>query len=295
MIAYIRDHWLGRQGLAWSFWVNLVALKALAFGVQELLSPDKGEDYSSQAFAVLAITALVNGPLLVWQIVGVFRACETYFRDTGSQATVWGAQLASVVFLFLSATYALQAWQFTRPLPKEENHLIRMDREHASRYSMDLDGDTLRFRGSVELGSTRRMTAFVDANPVIRRVILESDGGNVYEGRGLAELFRRKGLATHVETRCASACTLAFSGGMWRTISPDGQLGFHQYKIDADYDVIVADPASEQARDLERFRRAGFSEAFLERVFANRPEEMWFPTASELVEAGVVQEVIAMP
>ena len=293
MLSYLRDHWHGRQSLTWSFWVNLVSLRAALFGLQHLLAPEKGSDYSDHATLVLALSFLINGPLLVWQIVGVVRASDQFYRHTGSQALVWGAQISMVLIFFLTATYALQSWQFTLKVPEEENFLTRMDREHAEKYDLTVEGNVLRLTGSIELGSTRRVGELLERNPGVQLVILESDGGNIYEGRGLARLFAAKNLATRVETRCSSACTIAFSGGTHRSMAQTAKLGFHQYKVDADYDIVVTNPLKEQERDLQRFRDAGFNEAFLEQVFASRPQEMWFPAPDELLAAGVVHEVVA--
>ena len=293
MLGYLRDHWHGRQSLTWSFWVNLVSLRAALFGLQHLLAPEKGSDYSDHATLVLALSFLINGPLLVWQIVGVIRASDQFYRHTGSQALVWGAQISMVLIFFLTATYALQSWQFTLKVPEEENFLTRMDREHAEKYDLTVEGNVLRLTGSIELGSTRRVGELLERNPGVQLVILESDGGNIYEGRGLARLFAAKNLATRVETRCSSACTIAFSGGTHRSMAQTAKLGFHQYKVDADYDIVVTNPLKEQERDLQRFRDAGFNEAFLEQVFASRPQEMWFPAPDELLAAGVVHEVVA--
>ena len=293
MLGYLRDHWQGKQPLTWSFWVNLVAVRAALFALQHLFAPEKGSDYNDHAALVLTLSLLANGPLLIWQIVGVVRACDQYYRHTGSQALVWGAQLSMVLIFFLTATYALQSWQFTLKVPEEENFLTRMDRERAEKYSLTIDGDVLYLSGSIELGSTRRVGALLEENPAIATVVLESDGGNIYEGRGLARLFAARNLATRVETRCSSACTIAFSGGIRRSIAETGRLGFHQYKIDADYDIVVTNPLKEQERDLQRFREAGFSKAFLDKVFASRPQEMWFPDHSELLQAGVVHETDA--
>ena len=293
MLGYLRDHWHGRQSLAWSFWVNLVGLRAALFGLQHLLAPEKGSDYSNHATLVLALSFLISGPLLVWQIIGVVRASDQFYRHTGSQALVWGAQISMVLIFFLTATYALQSWQFTLKVPEEENFLTRMDREHAEKYDLTVEGNVLRLTGSIELGSTRRVGELLERNPGVQLVILESDGGNIYEGRGLARLFAAKNLATRVETRCSSACTIAFSGGTHRSMAQTAKLGFHQYKVDADYDIVVTNPLKEQERDLQRFRDAGFNEAFLEQVFASRPQEMWFPASDELLAAGVVHEVVA--
>lgn len=60
-------------------------------------------------------------------------------------------------------------------------------------------------------------------------VSFRSDGGSLIAGIGIGELIRSKGFSTLVpaNTRCASACALAWLGGMRRYMSPDASVGFH--------------------------------------------------------------------
>ena len=61
----------------------------------------------------------------------------------------------------------------------------------------------------------------------MRTVILSGPGGRASVGFALFQMFRERKLATHVSSTCASACTIAFLGGVERTVSPSGRLGFH--------------------------------------------------------------------
>jgi ATP-dependent protease ClpP protease subunit len=294
---YILAHWKGQQGLAWSFWVNFVALRVAITLVQIALEPAKTADYSAIAPLVWLLMLIFHGIVFIWQAVGVLRSAESHLRDTGSQASVWGAQIALVAGFWLTASYGLQAWHTTLPLPQDNDFLARMDREHASKYELELsqDGSILRITGSIELGITRNTEALVKENPDLELVILESDGGNIFEGRGLARIFRENALNTHVTTICASACTLAFIGGKKRSMAPGAKIGFHQYRVDADYSVIAANPAEEQQRDRKLFADNRVSAAFLDRIFQSRANEMWFPTPQEMLGAGVIDEITITP
>ena len=121
-------------------------------------------------------------------------------------------------------------------------------------------------------------------------MVLESEGGNIYEARGLAKLIREAKLSTHVETFCSSACTITFIGGIERTLANGAGLGFHQYRVDADYMVAFTDPLAEQAKDRALFAEAGVSEAFLERMFREDADGMWFPSVAELLAANVITQ-----
>ena len=60
-------------------------------------------------------------------------------------------------------------------------------------------------------------------------VAFSSDGGSLVAGFRIGEAIRRKGFSTIVPDgrRCASACALAWLGGVERFIGTDGKIGFH--------------------------------------------------------------------
>lgn len=289
---YITDHWQGRQGIGWSFWVNLVLLRAVILLGQEMLAPAKDADYASHSLLVLFLAFLVHGPLFLWQVVGVLRAAEMHIRQHGAMATMWGSQLAVLLAFGFTAIYAFGAWQMTIPVPREESFLVRMDREHASKYSLTTDSGTLAFTGTIELGITQALTKLLGATPGIKIVLLESDGGNIYEARGMAKLIRDNKLETRILDKCSSACTTVFIAGVKRSMKRGARLGFHQYRLDAGYSVPNVDSKREQDRDREWYKQQGVDAQFLSRIFASRTDDMWFPTALELTNANVVHEFI---
>jgi hypothetical protein len=290
---YLADHWQGRQGFAWSFWVNLVFLRAVVVFAQEWLRPAKGGDYSAQTPLVLGLAFLFHGVVFVWQVVGVLRAGEAHIRDRGAMAIAWGAQLGAVIAFWLTASYAFESWQMTLPVPGEDNFLERMDREHASKYLIEVsvDGRTLTISGTIELGITRNLARWLEQYPETRTIALNSHGGNIYEARGLSKLVRNRQLDTLVEEQCISACTTVFIGGKHRSLKRNARLGFHQYRIDADYHVLIADPAAEQERDRELYAASNVEPWFLAKMFERGAADMWFPAIEELVGAGVVNEI----
>jgi len=60
-------------------------------------------------------------------------------------------------------------------------------------------------------------------------VLFESDGGSVVAGIQIGEIIRLKNFVTLVpnETRCASACAIAWLGGARRFMGPGARIGFH--------------------------------------------------------------------
>jgi hypothetical protein len=288
---YIADHWRGRQDLAWSIVVNLLLLRLAISVAQAWLSPAEGSDYSGGSVWVYLLAIFFHGIVFVWQVVGVLRAAEHHIRNKGGMAGMWGAQLCAILAFWFTATDAFDAWQMSHYIPEEENFALRMDREHASRYTLTASGEILRLSGTIELGVSRRLARELAANPAASVIVLDSDGGNIYEARGLSKLIRDNGMDTRTESRCSSACTTVFIAGKRRSMTADAQLGFHQYRLEADYDVPNADPAAEQERDRAFYADSGVAEWFQKKMFESTADNMWFPTGEELIAAGVVHEI----
>lgn len=293
----MNGHWTGSQGLAWSFWINLVLIRVLVFVLQEWLGPEKGQDFHDSWVLVLLLALSFHGILFVWQAVGVIRASEAHIRNGGSMAPVWGTQLALVVTFFLVMTYALGAWQMTLPVPDNLRIQSEFEAERAAKYSIEstVDGRSLTLTGSLELGITRRLKDQLEAHPNVEQIVLASTGGNIYEARGLSNTIRRNGLNTLVISECSSACTTVFIGGAKRKLVHGAKLGFHQYRIDADYAVLNANPLHEQDRDRAVFLQSGVAVWFLEKMFDSHTSEMWYPELSELIDAHVVTDVAHQP
>jgi len=150
-------------------------------------------------------------------------------------------------------------------------------------------GALIHLRGELEVGVTRAVAALLDANPQARGIILDSGGGQIYEGRGLARVIRERALATYTLRECASACATAFLAGRQRILGRAAKLGFHQYQS---HTVIPAfDIDEEQDKDRKLFEAKGIAAEFLDKIFAARPDEMWWPTVEELIAAGVAHRI----
>jgi len=286
----VTGHWCGSHGLAWSFWINLVLIRVLVFVLQEWLGPEKGQDFHDSWVLVLLLALVFHGILFVWQAVGVIRASEIHIRNGGSMAPVWGTQLTLVLAFFWVMTYALGSWQMTLPVPDNLRIQSEFEAERAAKYSIEptFDGRSLTLTGSLELGITRRLIDHLEAHPNVEQIVLASTGGNIFEARGLSNTIRRNGLNTLVVAECSSACTTVFIGGAKRQLAHGGKLGFHQYRIDADYAVLNANPLNEQDRDRAVFLQSGVAVWFLEKMFDSRSSQMWYPELSELIDAHVV-------
>jgi hypothetical protein len=128
----------------------------------------------------------------------------------------------------------------------------------------------------------------IEQYPEVTGIILDSGGGQIYEGRGLARLVRENKLQTYSLDKCLSSCTTAFVAGTIRTLGTNARLGFHQYRTYSVFPSINVE--QEQSKDMAIFEKQGVSAEFLEKVFIQPPEEMWWPDIDELVNAGVVHQ-----
>ncbi len=208
---------------------------------------------------------------------------------------VWGAYFGIAVSLLFTFVSVLATFQIN--ILKSDATLLSSIWEHerAAKYSLTVSSDGARvlLTGSFELGLTKKLKALLQEHPNVKGIVLSSPGGNIYEGRGVAKLMMQHRLDSYVFESCYSACTTAFITGTTRTLGPNGRLGFHSYRVEADYQVPFADTVREQTYDRKLYESQKIKDEFLNKVFESPPSELWFPSTKELLEAGVVHRIEA--
>ena len=256
---------------------------------QQFLFPPYIEDEFAVTSAVVIYLVVAKLIIYPWQVVGVLRASSRRIRTDSGRAWANVAQIAVVASLAATLVTALETYQslqiykqdlIQRAIPPEEPE-----------YSLDLiEGGTLiHLRGPFQIGITSKVEELIDRNPGVSGIILDSEGGQIYEGRGLARVITEHGLRTFSLDHCLSSCTTAFIAGTKRTLGTKARLGFHQYIT---YSIIPSvNIANEQAKDMAIFVQQGVSPQFLEKIFNQPPEGMWWPEIDELLDAGVVQQI----
>jgi len=290
LFRYTRNHWTGSQSLAWSFWVNLVALRIAISIAQSLAVANRAMDAAPMGMSAVTVLIFAHLAVFLWQVVGVLRAGERHLRHLGSISSTWGTQLGILIATMFVLSDIWSAWLLTSTVKDDVNFSDQMAHERAQTYSLKLLDDkiTLQLSGEIPLGITKSVAALLATNPQIDTLSLSSGGGNIYEARGLAKLVRDARIDTLAVDDCSSACTIAFIGGVSRQLAPSARLGFHQYRVDATYDIPFANRILEQDRDRELFRENGVKDWFVERMFQETPEKIWYPSESELQKAGVL-------
>jgi hypothetical protein len=288
VLNYIKQHWQGRNSLVQAFWLNLVILFVALDLVERYVFPPYVEGESVVTVAVIVYVIVVKLIVYPWQVVGVLRVCDLRIKSDSGRSWATAAQIALVVSLAATLIATIETYQklqvFKRNLELEAMVLPGPE------YSLDLvkQGKLIHLQGPFEIGVTRRVAQLIAGNPEVMGIILDSEGGQIYEGRGLARLIRENKLQTFSLEKCLSSCTTAFVAGTTRTLGTNARLGFHQYKT---YSLIPSiNVANEQAKDMAIFVKQGVSAEFLEKIFVQPPESIWWPEIDELIAAGVVHQ-----
>jgi hypothetical protein len=288
LLNYIKKHWQGGFSLTQAFWVNFVLLFFALGLLERLIFPPFIVDEIAVTTAVLVYFVVVKLVIYPWQVVGVLRSCATrIILDTGRMRAI-AAQFAVVVSLAVILISTVETYQSLQIY----KHKLALKEIIPSipEYSLDLiKQDTLiHLRGPFEIGITNSVSDLIARNPQVKGIILDSVGGQIYEGRGLARLIRENKLQTFSLDECLSSCTTAFVAGITRSLGTNARLGFHQYKTYSLIPSINVD--NEQAKDRAIFVRQGVAAEFIDKIFMHPPESMWWPEIDELLAAGVVHQ-----
>jgi len=288
VLNYIKQHWRGNFSLAQAFWVNLVLVFfALGF-LERFIFPPYIESEIAVTTTVFIYFVVVKLIIYPWQVVGVLRTCDLRIKSGTGRSWATAAQVALVLSLAATLISTIGTYQSLQTFKR--NLIIKQTTSPVPLYSLDLikKNTLIHLRGPFQIGITNRVANLIEQNPEITGIILDSEGGQIYEGRGLARLIRENKLQTFSMDECLSSCTTAFIAGTTRSLGMNARLGFHQYKT---YSLIPSiNVKNEQAKDMAIFVKQGVSPEFLEKIFIQPPEDMWWPEIDELVDAGVVHQ-----
>jgi hypothetical protein len=233
--------------------------------------------------ALPALLTLAGAAFAIWQIGLIALAARRSAGRLPFAATAAGTAMAIV------AVGAL-VWDRAVPAISEMWTIYTGDTAlNDLTVTVGADGRTLYVSGSYGTGSADAVRRALERNKGVRTVVLAGPGGRASVGFELYRLFQERKLATRVEDACASACTIAFLGGVERSISPGGRLGFHR----ASFPGMGDEAMHESNRDLRRFLIYGakVTPEFANRVFDTPPDSIWVPTAQELLAGRVINRV----
>lgn len=289
----IANHWRGAYSLGVAYWVvgtlATIAMVAVIVAVFVVLA---FVDYRPVLiFCATALMWLLVLALTVWSYIGVWRSANRRVQERRAigRRPFWAgiAKLTLVLSTFLSVV-GLGDTVF--PQLKETYQMAFAGDPRIPDYGLRImrDGTEIEITGGIKYGLTDDLLTLMKASPRVATLHVNSVGGRVGEALRLNKVVRDAGLTTYVSGMCASACTLAFAGGVERWIAPNAKLGFHAAAVPGFSSV-----ESGAANGIQRavLVRSGFDKAFVDKAVATPNSDLWTPSLKELQEANVVTDV----
>jgi len=286
---YIRDHWRGRHVLPRAFWINfLIPFVMITMG-EPWVRPAASDGSILQAVTASLYILIAHAVILPWQIVGLWRSSRRHLEERGDLGVVTFAQAAALIALVTAAGATTTTVQHITGFGLDAGE---QNANTQPRYQLNVhpENRTIVIDGPFDVGLSRDLEALLEKTSGVKAIVLNSDGGRVFEARGVAKQILENALDTEVFNRCRSACTIAFIAGKTRKLGIRGQLGFHSYRLEAA--LAFSDPLEEQAKDEAFFVRQGIKPDFVERAFDTPHDDMWHPDTEHLQSAHVVHEVM---
>jgi hypothetical protein len=287
---YFVRHWRGDLSLTASFWFNGCIGYVLITVINTLILAGSGIGEKFRPGVVLAAAAatwLVTVAAVAWLVTGAWRSATRYGKGKGGLN--WAA-LAKLVLVLCVASTVVSFVQSGAPQLRELYQIYAGD-ERVGKYTFRVlrEGRELEFSGGIPFGAADDFQRFIDAMGSVQLIHLNSDGGRISEAQLIAQIIQKRHLSTYVANRCLSACTIIFLSGRERLISTQGRLGFHQ----PDFPGMTAEERREAiATEERRLQQLGLSAEFARRANLAPPNDMWLPTAPELLKEGVVTQVV---
>jgi len=285
--SYFVRHWRGELSLGVSYWINGQLLTALYYGliiaIIELLDPTTKPTFYAIVIVAFWVTVYI---ITLWQIVGLWRASTNHIRKT--KRVFWARVVQIIVILCVIQSVRLlfvTAWPQVNEYVKLALHI-----DDYGKYKIRVlrQGTELEFSGAIAFGLTEEIKKHLDANPNIRVIHLNSVGGRIVEARKLRDLIASRQLITYSSQGCFSACADAFMGGKVRVLHKDAKLGFHQPSFPGlNQDQLNSEIESEKQFLLS----AGIDRRFVEKALSTPQDDMWKPSAYELLQAHVITQV----
>jgi len=283
--GWFLSHWRGETSLGISYWLNGLLLAGLLPNVvligYSLVNPLR-HSLRANALVVLLLIAL-QFALWVWVIVGIIRSAN---RHTSRGGSLFWANAARVMICISVVTMVVR-------LDKTKIPEIRLmaslaaGRDPMNQMSVNSssDGQSIILDGTLGEGAVEMVQRAIDASPNATTLVLNSNGGRGQEAEELALRVRQRHLNTYVQEQCLSACTYVFLAGVKREIADDAELGFHQPTAPG---LTATEQHDLIQQMVEYYRSVGVREWFIDHIAATPPEDVWYPTRSELVDAGVI-------
>jgi hypothetical protein len=203
----------------------------------------------------------------------------------------------------------LLAWTFWLPMAEAQDR-------------MTLEGNTLIFDTDVVWPASESPSSITDSDanilgdllmksPAVDTVIISGAGDGLYASYEMARKLSQFDIAVIARSDCESGCSLMFLGGKVRKLEKGARLGFRRTATDASshrehyaaekdtkgwadefaYARWVYEDGQIDAREyIDYLLQRGVKAEFAVRVLTYSSDDMWYPTETEMREAGVLTE-----
>lgn len=292
--GFLVSYWRGEYPLKTSYWIMGVALILILGSALPLLTT-WFLDISGAGPEIMGITLMLSYGFFIafvlWQAVGLWRSAERY-RQHGGRSTY--ATLAQITLSWWMLYMAYNIKDVGAPLGKEASQLIT-EGGRKTQFAIHLqpDGKTLEITGAMDFGTTRALEAHLSNLPQVRLIRLNTQGGEVQEGLQLHKLIEQQGLSTQTTKECTGPCSIAFLGGEQKYLSENARLGFHNTDTG-----IIKSPAADwgfTGKVKDTMASENIPSDFIKHAINTSPEKTWYPSRTELQEAGIINAHFAPP
>jgi hypothetical protein len=290
---FIARNWRGEFPLWIAYWVfglaGNIAIAVIPLAMAGVIRSKTGF-HPTYLFSLIVAIWISIVAVSVWQWVGVWRSANRAIEQRRHQLrkAPW-ARIAKLMTIIAFLQLALALVNAAAPQIAEMSRIAFLDDPEVPKYFLRVmrNGTEAEITGGIKFGLAADFTKMLRAARQIRVVHLNSIGGRIGEGEALYNIIKDNHLVTYVSQRCLSACTLAFSAGRERVLGHGAVLGFHR--------GTFAGEDQKDSLELEGQRKiftaAGFAPQFIVRALATPSSDMWTPSATELIDAGVITRV----
>jgi hypothetical protein len=290
---FVARNWRGEFPLWVSYWVfglvGNLAIAAIPLALAGIIQSKSGF-HPLYLFSLIVSIWISIVAVSVWQWIGVWRSSNRYIEQRRRQFKK--ARWAGIAkFMTVLAVLQLGLALITAATPQiaEMSRIAFLNDPDIPEYSLRVmrNGTEAEITGGIKFGLAADFTRILRASRQIRVVHLNSIGGRIGEGEALYHIIQDNHLITYVSQRCLSACTLAFSAGRERVLGHGAVLGFHRGSFAGE--DLKDTPKLDGQRKI--FTAAGFAPQFIVRALATPSADMWTPSPTELLSAGVITRV----
>jgi hypothetical protein len=143
-----------------------------------------------------------------------------------------------------------------------------------------VDDSVMILNGGIGADTGAAFKQSLNNNPQVKTILLNSGGGYVDIGLGMADLIANRGLATWVpqDAMCASICSAIFFAGKNRMAQ--GKLGVHQVAMNVESNLATQMTVSDM---IDAFNRYGVDQRVFAVMLRTPPEQMYFLNTEEVV------------